>query len=112
VFHAVEYLAVVTHYAWRRQHTGSAGLFQRMAQRWLELLAAYMLLLGLVAWSLDQASPWVREVWIGLNLWAAALHYGFDGLIWKLRRPETARALDVALPSESAPQPSSLAAGR
>jgi hypothetical protein len=92
-------LAIVTHYAWRRQHSGSPGLFQRMTQRWLELLVGYMLLLGLAAWALEQASPVVREVWIGLNLWAAALHYGFDGLIWKLRRPETAAALDVVLPT-------------
>ncbi len=33
------------------------------------------------------------EVWLGLNLWAALVHYAFDGMIWKLRRPETARAL-------------------
>jgi hypothetical protein len=28
-----------------------------------------------------------------LNLWAAMVHYAFDGMIWKLRRPETARVL-------------------
>ena len=33
--------------------------------------------------------------WQGLNLWAAMVHYAFDGMIWKLRRPETAAALGV-----------------
>src|SRR5207248_2075249 len=33
-FHAVEYLAIVTSYAWRREATGSAGLFRKMAGRW------------------------------------------------------------------------------
>ena len=34
--------------------------------------------------------------WIGLNLWAALLHYAYDGMIWKLRRPATAQALGAA----------------
>ena len=33
--------------------------------------------------------------WQGPNLWAALVHYAYDGMIWKLRRPETARALGV-----------------
>jgi hypothetical protein len=36
------------------------------------------------------------EVWLGLNLWAAFLHYAYDGMIWKLRRSDTARTLGVA----------------
>jgi hypothetical protein len=92
-FHAVEYLAIVTHYAWRRRTQGSAGLFRAMASRGLGLLALYALLLGsLGAWAVRQSSAWV-ELWQGLNLWAALLHYAYDGMIWKLRRPATARAL-------------------
>jgi hypothetical protein len=30
---------------------------------------------------------------MGANIWAAFLHYAYDGMIWKLRRPETAKAL-------------------
>jgi hypothetical protein len=89
-FHAVEYLALVTFYAWRRTESGSPGLFRRMASRWLGLLALYIVALGLMAVA---AQSYLRETWVGLNLWAAFLHYAYDGLIWKLRRPETARIL-------------------
>jgi hypothetical protein len=90
MFHAVEYLAIVTHYAWRRQAHGSAGLFRAMAGRWLGVLAAYLLLLGLFGVLIHR--QW-GEWWLGLNLWAAFLHYTYDGMIWKLRRPATARTL-------------------
>jgi hypothetical protein len=30
-----------------------------------------------------------------MNLWAAALHYAYDGMIWKLRNTGTAKVLDV-----------------
>jgi hypothetical protein len=91
-FHAVEYLAIVTHYAWRRQTTGSAGLFRRMATRWLTFMIAYIVILGLLEATLYST---IREWWAGLNLWAAFVHYSYDGMIWKLRRPETARVLGV-----------------
>jgi hypothetical protein len=98
LFHAVEYLALVTHYAWRRRATGSAGLFRTLAERWLLVLAGYVVVFGLLAVVLQQLGT---EVWLGLNLWAAFLHYAYDGLIWKLRRPATARALgaDAAAPA-------------
>jgi hypothetical protein len=90
VFHAVEYLAIVTHYAWRRREIGSDGVFRAMAKHWTLLLLTYMLVIGLGDWLLHQAS---RSWWASINLWAAFLHYSYDGLIWKLRRPDTARAL-------------------
>jgi hypothetical protein len=90
LFHAVEYLAIVTSYAWRRQQQGSAGLFRQMANRWLIVLALYVLILGLIS---QYAETSWRELWAGLNLWAAFLHYAFDGMIWKLRKPATAAAL-------------------
>ena len=34
-------------------------------------------------------------VWQGLNLWMSFVHYTYDGMIWKLRRPATAAALGV-----------------
>ena len=89
-FHAVEYLALVTFYAWRRQDVGSDGMFRQMAQRWVGALAVYVVVLGLLAVA---AEAHLREWWVGMNLWAAFLHYAYDGMIWKLRRPETARAL-------------------
>ena len=40
----------------------------------------------------------ILVLWQGMNLWAAFVHYAFDGMIWKLRRPETAAALGVSGP--------------
>jgi hypothetical protein len=93
LFHAVEYLAVVTHYAWRRREVGREGAFRRLAGAWLPSLGLYAATLGAAGVWLDgKASP-AFELWQGVNLWAALVHYAFDGMIWKLRRPETARAL-------------------
>lgn len=100
--HAVEYLAFVTHYAQRREHLGTASLWQTMARYWLLAFGAYLLTLGIVGWAAD---AWWHNFWIALNLWAAYLHYAFDGLIWKLRRPETAAMLDVRLPAETGARP-------
>lgn len=93
LFHAVEYLAVVTQYAWRRREVGSAGAFRRLAGVWLPFLGLYAAVLGASGVWFEGASGPLTEFWQGLNLWAALVHYSFDGLIWKLRRPETARAL-------------------
>ncbi|MBI2823919.1 MAG: hypothetical protein HYX69_04405 [Planctomycetia bacterium] len=98
-FHAIEYLAIVTHYAWRRQTHGSRGAFRRMAQHWSVAFAAYIVFFGIAAYAADLVNP---EIWLGINLWAAALHYAFDGMIWKLRSPPTARALGVESPSPHA----------
>jgi hypothetical protein len=95
LFHAVEYLAVVTHYAWRRREVGSAGLFRVMARNWLFYLASYMVLLGTMGVWLDREGQPGYELWQGLNLWAALVHYAYDGLIWKLRRPATAEAMGI-----------------
>jgi hypothetical protein len=93
MFHAVEYLAIVTFYARRRLAIGSAGAFRRLAGVWLSFLAVYAVMLGTIGVWLDgKASP-AFQLWQGVNLWAAMVHYAFDGVIWKRRQPETARAL-------------------
>src|SRR5207248_2062800 len=74
-FHAIEYLGLVTHYAWRRREVGSPGLFRGVARRWLLWLAAYLLLVGLADWLLFRVS---KNWWVALNLWAALVHYAFD----------------------------------
>lgn len=106
-FHAVEYLALVTHYAWRRREVGSAGLFRQLAGRWLGVLLAYLVLLGLVLSSLDSwtaagETPVWRDLFVGTNFWVSFLHYAYDGLIWKLRRPATAAALGATQVREAA----------
>ena len=92
LFHATEYLAVVTHYARGRRQEGSGGFFRALANHWLLALAGYVVVLGLFA-ALAQGMEGLPPWWLGLNLWASFLHYAYDGMIWKLRRPATARAL-------------------
>jgi hypothetical protein len=94
-FHAVEYLAVVSHYAKRRTVVGSAGLFRDVARQWLVVFASYLLVIGLIGVGVDKAGGWVVQAWAAVNVWSAFLHYTYDGLIWKLRKPATAQALGV-----------------
>ena len=96
LFHSVEYLAIVSHYARSRATIGSAGMMRSIATRWLLLLVVYLLTLGCLGWYFSTLSGSVLIWWQGANLWAALTHYAFDGVIWKLRRPETAKALGVA----------------
>ncbi len=93
LFHAVEYLAIVSHYATRRSSLGSPGLMRWLSLRWGTLLMVFMIVLGSLGVWFDLQSLHLNLVWQGLNLWAALTHYMFDGLIWKLRRSETAQAL-------------------
>jgi hypothetical protein len=93
IFHATEYLAIITHYAWRRREVGSAGAFRSMAIHWSWILATFVLIAGLMGLIIEPISS---TLWIGMNLWGSFLHYAYDGLIWKLRRPATATALGVS----------------
>jgi hypothetical protein len=64
-----------------------------MSPRWPLILVSFMLLLGSFGLWMNQWSMELNLAWQGLNLWAAFTHYAWDGLIWKLRRAETAQAL-------------------
>ncbi len=96
LFHAVEYMAVVTHYAMRRQELGSPGIMRWLAERWLATVVGFALTMGILGVYLSGMEGSISIVWQGLNLWAALLHYAFDGMIWKLRQPLTAQSLGVA----------------
>jgi hypothetical protein len=96
LFHAVEYLAIVSHYAKRRESIGSDGLMRKIAGHWMLVLTVFVLSLGTLGVWANSPSHGYETLWQGANLWAAFTHYAFDGVIWKLRRPETARALGVA----------------
>ena len=75
---------------------------QRVARQWTLTLGGFVVLWGLCEFLFERGTPQQREIWLGLNLWAAALHYAFDGLIRKLRRPQTAQALGVEIPTAPA----------
>ena len=68
MFHAVEYLAVVTHYAHRREKVGSAGIFQSLARHWLQFLALYVLALGAAGAWMSHPDNGILVLWQGMNL--------------------------------------------
>jgi len=93
VFHSTEYFAFVSNYAWKRQRSGSPSLFQRMARHWLLVLAWFLVACGLIFSTADRLFV---AGFYAVNLWASFSHFAYDGLIWKLRKPSTARLLDAA----------------
>jgi len=90
VYHSVEYMALTTHYARRRQTHGSDGAFRRMARHWPTIFAWFVVSCGLVYSFGDSL---IVVLWFGINLWASMLHCVFDGMMWKLRDPATSDAL-------------------
>jgi hypothetical protein len=96
LFHAVEYLGIVSHYAMRRTTSGSAGWMRIISAYWPLILVCFILLLGSFSLWVNSWSVELATMWQGLNLWAAFTHYAWDGMIWKLRRSETSQALGVS----------------
>src|SRR5262249_35453595 len=90
VFHAVEYLGLVSFYAHQRRSKGSASLFRMLARQWSLLMVVYLIAIGFGGYAISH--HWA-ELWLGANLWAALVHYAYDGMIWKLRMPDTAAIL-------------------
>ena len=84
LFHAVEYLAIVTYYAGRRKTNGSLGVMRWLAERWAVTLTCFVLTIGMLGVYLSGYQAVSGTAWQGLNLWAALIHYAFDGMIWKL----------------------------
>ncbi|MBN2296313.1 MAG: hypothetical protein JXM70_28035 [Pirellulales bacterium] len=97
IVHSVEYLAVSSFYASRRRNIGSSGLFQWMANNWVIIFPWYVLLCGLIYSFADNATKSIIMAWFGINLTASILHCIYDGMIWKLRNPATAKVLDVEI---------------
>jgi hypothetical protein len=84
LFHAMEYLALVSWSVHQRDRDRGAqlGWLHWFAGRWSLALLVYILILGIGGWFIER--QWL-ETWLLLNLMAAYLHYAYDGLIW--RRP-------------------------
>ena len=101
VFHAVEYLALVSYYAWKRREVGSAGLFQTMARNWTVVFAWYVIGCGLL-YSLGDA--YFVTICYAINTWASILHCVFDAMMWRYGDPATAEILGID--SQAVPEPS------
>ena len=85
LFHAVEYLAIVS-WAVRSRHgrqNGEATLFRRLLPQWALALAVFASVIGAGNWLMRHH---LLEIWLLLNVMIAFLHYTYDGMIWKSRR--------------------------
>jgi uncharacterized membrane protein len=61
-----------------------------MAAKWGVVLAGFVLFSAFLATIME----WIAPIWFVLvNLASALTHYAHDGLIWRMRRPETASVL-------------------
>lgn len=86
LFHATEYLTTVS-WAVKRKHAKAAsrpGVFVRFAATWGLSLAIFVAVLGSAGWLIQQQ---LMQFWLLCNVIAAYLHYTYDGMIWKTRRP-------------------------
>ena len=91
-FHAAEYVALVGYYGWRKGLHEPGGMVPAVARQWVVLVILFCLIMGGVS-SLVQSGQQMPMWWMALNVWAALLHYAYDGMIWRLRKPSTAAAL-------------------
>jgi hypothetical protein len=83
LFHATEYLPIVSWRVKNRRNGTRADLLGWLIPRWGLTLLLFAGILGWLSWQLTtQALP----LWLLLNVMAAFLHYTYDGLIWKRKR--------------------------
>jgi hypothetical protein len=108
-WHDIQYLAIVWVFNINRaRQNPEAGPFIRFLFRPSAVLVlayvAVCLIFGSLthAWRLFENGALVR-VAASLVIGTALLHYYLDGFIWKIREPETSRALGVQNPVGSAP---------
>lgn len=94
LFHAMEYLALVSWSVRQRDHHRGTqlGWLHWFAGRWSLAILAYVSVLGIGGWFIER--QWL-EIWLLLNLMAAFLHYAYDGLIWRRPRRGTQRGSAV-----------------
>lgn len=86
LFHAIEYLAIVSWSVSRRgkDRTGNRELLTKAARNWGIVLGMFIVILGTGGWLMNKH---LLELWLTVNLMVAFLHYSYDGIIWK--RPRT-----------------------
>lgn len=93
MYHSVEYLALVSHYASLRRTSGSTGLFRTMAGHWVAVLSWYVVGCGLLY---SFANSVAVTACFAVNMWASLVHCAFDGLMWRMRESNTARLFGTA----------------
>ena len=83
LFHAAEYLAIVSWSVSSRKVPKENDLLSRLVPAWLLMLSIYILVLGIAGYLV---STHFARFWLFLNVVVAFLHYSYDGLIWRRRR--------------------------
>ncbi|MBL8795202.1 MAG: hypothetical protein JNM56_14955 [Planctomycetia bacterium] len=89
-FHSIEYLAIVSWSVHKRHARSKSAVFGYLVPRWGMALMIYMAVLGMSAWMIDQH---FNRAWLAITMFVSFLHYAYDGMIWKVRRPATAAAV-------------------
>jgi len=89
-FHSTEYLAIVSWSVHKRHARSKSAIFGYLVPRWGMALMIYMAVLGMSAWMIDQR---FTAQWVAITMFVSFLHYAYDGMIWKVRRPASAAAV-------------------
>jgi hypothetical protein len=89
LFHATEYLAIVSWAVIKKHSKSTQGAFAHLVPRWGLALGTFIAVLGLSGWLLGTH---FANAWIVLTIAVSYLHYAYDGMIWKARKPAAAKA--------------------
>jgi len=84
VYHSVEYFAIVTWASATDSNRQRSDKMGTMARNWTFFVLFFIFFLGVTNYALAYG---YEKSWILLNLIVAFLHYAYDGMIWKSRRP-------------------------
>lgn len=107
-WHGFQYLGMVRYYnlnTWKGGVSGEATLISWLSQPgWTRGFLYWALLMSLagsvygVIFALSLVTPWGFATWAGI-VWVSLTlsHYWIDGVIWKLRRKETAERVGLAV---------------
>ncbi|HTR77089.1 MAG TPA: hypothetical protein VMH39_03230 [Gemmatimonadaceae bacterium] len=87
IVHSTEYLAIVSWSVKKRFATSTHGVFSYLAPRWGMALGIFAFALGFGGLMMHLH---YERAWVIVTLFVSYLHYGYDGMIWKVRRPATA----------------------
>jgi hypothetical protein len=87
IFHATEYLAIVSWSVWKRHGRTPSTLFGHLVPRWGLVLGTFMSVLAATGWMMDRH---YLRTWLVISLFVSYLHYSYDGMIWKIRQRASA----------------------
>lgn len=87
LFHATEYLAVVSWSVKMKHGRSRQGFFGHLVPRWVLALSTFMIVLALSGWLLDTR---YHNLWAVVTIAVSYLHYAYDGIIWKVRKAPAA----------------------